>query len=67
MSHFYTHNKESINLQDLFKWKEKLNMKSRRLYTTLAKVEDGNTLYNGLVMMLVKIFGYGQMSYGIPQ
>ena len=29
-------------------------------------VEDGNTLYNGLVMMLVKIVGYGQTSYRMP-
>ena len=30
-------------------------------------VEDENTLYKGLAMMLVKSVGYGQMSYGKPQ
>ena len=42
-------------------------MKSRRSYNTVVMVEDGNNLYNGLVMMLVKIVGNGQKSYGMPQ
>ena len=42
-------------------------MKLRRLYNTMAIVEDNNTFYNGLAMMLVKTFGYEQMSYRMPQ
>ena len=37
-------------------------MNLRRLYTTMEMGEDGNTLYNGLVMMPVKIVGYWQMN-----
>ena len=66
MSYFYNLIKESINLQDLLKWK-KLNMKLRRLYTTVAMGEDGNTMNNGLVMMLVEIISYGQINQRIPQ
>ena len=35
-------------------------MKLRRLYTTVEMGEDGNTLYDGLVIMPVKIVGYGR-------
>ena len=37
-------------------------MKLRRLYATMEMGEDGNTLYDGLVMMQVKIVGYRQMN-----
>ena len=32
-------------------------MKLRRSYNTVAIVEDSNTLYNGLAMMVAKIVG----------
>ena len=66
-SHFYDFIKKTINLQDLLKQKQKLNMKLRGLCATVAMGEDGNTLYNSLVMMLIKIVGYRQMNYRILQ
>ena len=46
---------------------EEANMKSRKLYNTMAMVEDGNTFYDGLVIMLAKIVDYRQTSYIFPQ
>ena len=42
-------------------------MRLGRLYNTVAMVEDDSTLYNSLAMMPVKIVGYHQTSYHMPQ
>ena len=42
-------------------------MKLSKLYATMALGEDGNILYNSLVLMLVKIIGYGQTSFRMTQ
>ena len=42
-------------------------MKLKRIYNTVAMVKDGYTLYNSFAIMLVKIFGYRQMNYKMPQ
>ena len=67
MSPSYDPAMESIDLQDLLRKIKKLNMKLRRLYDTIAIVKDGNTLYNSLAIVPVKIVGYRRMSYKIPQ
>ena len=63
MSQSYDLTKENINLQALLKKKEKMNIKVRRLYNTIAMAEDSNTLYNGLAIMPARIIGYRQTSF----